>query len=91
MAFSVSSSQLIKLIKSVTSLVFKKVTTIVCVFLRKAPTKKNKQKSEGKTATSEKKLDKTDKPVHLRENTTVIKCRFTEINQIQIPLTEKSN
>ena len=38
--FSVSSSQLIKLIKYVTSLVFKKVTTIVCVFLRKAPTKK---------------------------------------------------
>ena len=40
MAFSVSSSQLIKLIKSVTSLVLKKeVTTIVFVFLRKAPTK----------------------------------------------------
>ena len=34
-AFSVSSSQLIKLKKSVTSLVFKKVTTIVCVFLRR--------------------------------------------------------
>ena len=40
---AVSGSQLIKLIKSVTSLVLKKqrkVTTIVCVFLRKAPTKK---------------------------------------------------
>ena len=38
--FSVSASQLIKLIKSVSSLVLKKVTTVVCVFLRKAPTKK---------------------------------------------------
>ena len=41
MEFSVSSSQLIKLIKSVTSFVFEKVTTIVCVFLRKAPAKKS--------------------------------------------------
>ena len=37
---AVSGSQLIKLIRSVTSLFSKKVTTIVCVFLRKAPTKK---------------------------------------------------
>ena len=39
--FSVSASQLIKLIKPVSSLVLKKriVTTIVCVLLRKAPTK----------------------------------------------------
>ena len=55
-AISASASQLIKLIKSVTSLVLKKekeshcekrrlrkVTTIVCVFLRKAPTKKNEK------------------------------------------------
>ena len=40
MAFSLSSSQLIKLKRSVTSLVLRKVTTIVCLFLRKAPTKK---------------------------------------------------
>ena len=43
---AVKGSQLIKLIKSVTSLVLKKkrkkVTTIVCVFLRKARTKNNK-------------------------------------------------
>ena len=39
-AFNVSSSQLIELIKSVSSLVSKKVTTIVCGFLREAPTKK---------------------------------------------------
>ena len=40
--YAVSGSQLIKLIKSVTSLILKKrkVITIVCVFLRKAPTKK---------------------------------------------------
>ena len=40
--FIVSASQLIKLMKSVSSLVLKKkkVTTIVCVFLRKAPTEK---------------------------------------------------
>ena len=37
--YAVSGIQLIKLIKSVTSLVLKKVTTIVCVFVRKAPTK----------------------------------------------------
>ena len=36
---AVSGSQLIKLMKSVTSLILKKVNTIVCVFLRKAPTK----------------------------------------------------
>ena len=35
MAVSVSASQLIKLIKSVTSLVLKKVTAIVCVFFEK--------------------------------------------------------
>ena len=35
-AFSVSSSQIIKLIKSATSFVLKKVATIVCVFLRKS-------------------------------------------------------
>ena len=43
--YVVSGTQLIKLIKSVTSLVLKKkkkVTTKVCVFLRKAPTKKRK-------------------------------------------------
>ena len=33
---SASASQLMKLIKSVSSLVFKKVTTIVCVFLLKS-------------------------------------------------------
>ena len=41
----VSESQLIKLMKSVTSLVLKKeVTTIVCVFLRKAPTNNRRPK-----------------------------------------------
>ena len=39
---AVSGSHFVKLIKSVTSLVFKKVATIVCVFLRKAPTKKTR-------------------------------------------------
>ena len=41
---SVSASQLIKLIKSVSSLVLEKVITAVCVFLRKAPTKKFQMK-----------------------------------------------
>ena len=36
---AVSGSQHMKLIKSVTSLVFKKVIAIVCGFLRKAPIK----------------------------------------------------
>ena len=46
---AVKSAQLfITLIKSVSSLVLKKeVTTIVCVFLRKAPTKKHRQNHDG--------------------------------------------
>ena len=47
MSVAVSGSQLIKLINSVTSLILekkKKNTTIVCVLLRKTPTKNNMQR-----------------------------------------------
>ena len=43
--FSVSASQLIKLIKSVSSLILKKSHCYSLRFLRKAPTKKEKKKS----------------------------------------------